>query len=89
MGKKIRYQYLTGALLKPYFRFINRIELGINPVSDPRGTRIAQHLFSFANSTRPLFKGEKFQSSMVYDLASNNSWATFSYRTHPLTQSTA
>lgn len=41
MGKKIRYQYLTGALLKPYFRFINKVELGINPISDPRGTRIA------------------------------------------------
>lgn len=86
MGKKIRYQYLTGALLKPYFRFINRIELGINPISDPRGSRIAHHLYSFANSTRPIFKGEKFQSSITYDLASNNSWAIFSYRTRYLMQ---
>ena len=57
MGKKIRYQYLTGALLEPYFRFINKVEFGINPVSDPRGTRIAQHFYNFANKTKPLFKG--------------------------------
>jgi hypothetical protein len=56
MGKKIRCQYLTGALLEPYFHFINRVEFGINPVSDPRGTRIAQHIYKSAVMTRPLFK---------------------------------
>jgi hypothetical protein len=49
MGKKIRYQYLTGALLDPFFHYINKIEVGINPVSDPRGTRIGTHLYKFAN----------------------------------------
>lgn len=57
MGKKIRYQYLTGSLLEPYFRFINRADFGVNPVSDPRGTRIAEHMFKTANNTKPLFKG--------------------------------
>ena len=41
MGKKIRYQYLTGAMLETFFHFINKIEVGINPVSDPKGTKIA------------------------------------------------
>jgi len=80
MGKKIRYQYLTGSLLEPFFHFINKVEIGINPVSDPRGTRIANHLYKFANETRPLFKGEKFQSSINYDFTSNNSWVVFHYR---------
>lgn len=57
MGKKIRYIYQTGALLQPYFRFINKVEFGINPVSDPRGTKIAKHFYNFANKTKPLFKG--------------------------------
>ena len=84
MGKKIRYQYLTGALLEPYFRFINKVEFGINPVSDPRGTKIARHLYQFANNTKPLFKGEKFKSSIAYDLSSSSSWAIFTYCNHAL-----
>lgn len=57
MGKKIRCQYLYGALLEPFFHFINKIEVGINPTSDPRGTKLARHFYTFANNTRPLFKG--------------------------------
>lgn len=79
MGKKIRSQYLTGVLLRPYFRFMNKVEFGINPLSDPKGTKIAQHLYKYANETKPIFKGEKFQSSLVYDYTSNSSWAIFNY----------
>lgn len=84
MGKKIRYQYLTGALLEPFFHFINKIEVGINPVSDPKGTKIGEYFYKFANGTKPLFKGEKFQSSLTYDLTSNSSWMILHYRKHLL-----
>ena len=89
MGKKIRSLFLKGMLLKPFFRFINKVEVGINPVSDPRGTQIAQHYYQWANKTKPLFKGEKFTSSITYDLTSNSSWIIFHYRTPFPTQSPA
>ena len=88
MGKKIRSQYLYGAMLEPFFHFINKIEVGLNPASDPKGTRLANHFYNFANNTRPLFKGEKFQSSISYDLTSNSSWIIFHYRIFPQTQLT-
>ncbi len=80
MGKKIRYQYLTGALLEPFFHFINKVEVGINPVSDPRGTKIAEHFYKWATTTKPIFKAEKFQSNINYDFTSNSSWIIFHYR---------
>ena len=81
MGKKIRSVFLKGMLLRPFFRFINKVEVGINPISDPRGTKIAQHYYKFANETKPMLKGEKFTSSITYDLSSNSSWIIFHYRT--------
>lgn len=80
MGKKIRHQYLTGALLEPFFQFINKAEFGINPISDPRGTKIAQYYYKWVNNTKPIFKGEKFQSTLNYDFTSNSSYMTFHYR---------
>jgi len=48
---------MYGALLEPFFQFINRMEVGINPVSDPKGTKIAEYFYKFANTTRPIFRG--------------------------------
>ncbi len=79
MGKKIRYQYLTGSLLEPFFQFVAKAEFGINPISDPRGTKIAQNYYNWCNKTKPIFRGEKFQSSINYDFTSNHSWMVFHY----------
>lgn len=57
MGKKIRHQYLTGALLEPFFQFINKAEFAINPISDPRGAKIAQYYYKWVTNTKPIFKG--------------------------------
>lgn len=70
---------MYGSMLEPFFHFINRMEVGINPVSDPKGTKIAEYFYKFANTTRPLFKGEKFQSSISYDFTSNSSWIVFHF----------
>jgi hypothetical protein len=88
MGKKIRYQYLTGAMLETFFHFINKIEVGINPVSDPKGSKIGEHFYKFASGTRPILKGEKFQSNITYDLTSNSSWMVLHYRMLSPTKST-
>jgi hypothetical protein len=60
MGKKIRYQLLKGSFLEPIFQFTNRVEIGINPVSDPKGTKIGTYLHNLAKNTKPKFKGEGF-----------------------------
>lgn len=43
MGKKIRYQFLTGSLLKPILRYTLRLDATVNPVSDPKGSGLAKH----------------------------------------------
>ena len=60
MGKKIRYQYLTGSLKQPLFKFINKLEFSINPLSDPRGTAMANHWQRMSKSIKPRFKAENF-----------------------------
>ncbi len=57
MGKKIRYQLLKGSFIEPMFQFTNKVEIGINPVNDPRGTRIGTHLHNLAKTIKPKFKG--------------------------------
>lgn len=42
MGKKIRYEYLTGSLIKPLLRYTQKLHIGINPISDPKGSKLAK-----------------------------------------------
>lgn len=79
MGKKIRYQYLTGSLKEPLFQFINKLEFAINPMADPRGTQIANHWYRMAKNTKSKFKGENFEQYMNYDLSSSSSYVLINF----------
>lgn len=57
MGKKIRHKYLTGSLLEPLLQFTTKLEFGVNPTLDPRGTAIANHYYRKSKSINPKFKG--------------------------------
>lgn len=56
MGKKIRYKLLSGSLLEPIFQYTTKLQIGINPVSDPRGTHMGKHFYNIAKNTKPRFK---------------------------------
>lgn len=79
MGKKIRYQLLKGSFIEPMFQFTNKVEIGINPVNDPKGTRIGTSLHNLAKSIKPKFKGENFETTLDYDLTSSSSYVIFHY----------
>lgn len=81
MGKKIRYQLLKGSFIEPMFQFTNKVEIGINPVNDPKGTRIGTHLHNIAKTIKPKFKGENFETTLDYDLSSSSSYVVFHYCT--------
>lgn len=79
MGKKIRYQLLKGSFIEPMFQFTKKVEIGINPVTDPRGTKIGTHLHNLAKNIKPKFKGENFETTLDYDLSSSSSYIIFHY----------
>lgn len=56
MGKKIRFRLLSGSLLEPIFQYTTKLQIGINPVSDPRGTHMGKHFYNLAKNTKPRFK---------------------------------
>ena len=43
MGKKVRYQMLRGSLLQPILRYTLKLDIGINPISDPKGAGMAKY----------------------------------------------
>lgn len=56
MGKKVRYQLLKGSLLKPILRYTLKLSVGINPVSDARGSNMARYWHQIASKSDPQFK---------------------------------
>ncbi len=40
MGKKIRYKLLKGSMLEPLLQYTNKLEICINPLMDPKGSKI-------------------------------------------------
>ena len=57
MGKKIRYQLLKGSFLQPFFQFTNKVEISINPLNDPKGSKIGTFIHNWATNAKPKFKG--------------------------------
>lgn len=84
MGKKIRYQLLKGSFIEPMFQFTNKVEIAINPINDPKGTKIGTHLHNLAKKIQPKFKGENFETTLDYDLTSSSSYVIFHYRNFSL-----
>lgn len=56
MGKKVRYQYLKGSLLKPILRYTLKLDIGINPISDPKGAGMARYWYQLGSKSDPRFK---------------------------------
>jgi hypothetical protein len=56
MGKKIRYKFYSGSLLKPLLRYTVRLDIVTNKYSDPNGTRRANHWYKYGLTCNPLFK---------------------------------
>jgi hypothetical protein len=56
MGKKVRYQLLKGSLLKPILRYTLKLDIGINPVSDLRGSGMARNWYALGSKSNPKFK---------------------------------
>ena len=56
MGKKIRYQHLSGSLIKPSLRYTQKLQIFFNPVSDPKGTKLAKHFHQMGAQSYPQFK---------------------------------
>ena len=55
MGKKIRYQYLTGSLLEPPLRYTKKLHIAINPISDPKGAQMARKWHVLGSKNREFF----------------------------------
>ena len=81
MGKKIRFTYLTGSLLEPLFQFTTSMSISINPLSDPRGSKIGEHLHSHTNKIKQRYKSAGFASTLEYDLASSSSYIVLNFGT--------
>ena len=56
MGKKVRFQALTGSLLKPLLRYTQRLQIFVNPVSDPKGYKLAKQWHQMGTLAQPQFK---------------------------------
>ena len=70
MGKKVRYQVLRGSLLQPILRYTLKLDIGINPISDPKGAGMAKYWYQMGAKSNPKFK-QPSTLRTILDLATN------------------
>ena len=79
MGKKIRVKRLAGSLLSPMFQFTDKLQFYVNPLTDPHGSKQANHWYLMSKNTKGKYKAANFEAQINYDLQTSSSYVIFNF----------